>query len=107
MQIPEWSAKETDLFLKAHPEAKLIDVRTDEEYAIAHIDRALLVNDQEKATPILVLPKDTPLIFQCHHGVRSMQAAYWFQQKGFTNVINLQGGIDAWSQDVDSKVPRY
>ncbi len=107
MEIPELSPAETVAYLKVHPEAKLVDVRTDEEYAIAKITGAMLVNSQEKAAEILALPKDTPLIFQCHHGMRSLQAAIWFQQKGFTNVINLSGGIDAWSQDVDPTIPRY
>ncbi len=107
MEITELTAKEAHIFLSSHPEAKLIDVRTDEEYALAHISSAVLVNTQEKAQAILALPKETPLVFQCHHGMRSFQAAVWFQQKGFTNVFNLAGGIDAWSQDVDSSVPRY
>ncbi len=107
MDIKEWSCAETAEYLKSHPEAKLVDVRTEEEYARARIKGAILVNSQEKAEPILNLPKDTTLIFQCHHGVRSYQAAIWFQKKGFTNVVNMAGGIDAWSEEVDPSVPRY
>ena len=53
------------------------------------------------------LPKDTRLIVHCHHGGRSFQAAGWLMKRGFTNVTNMAGGIDAWSTDVDTAVPRY
>ena len=43
----------------------------------------------------------------CHHGMRSLQVATYLAQNGFTGVVNLQGGIDAWSQQVDAGVPRY
>ena len=53
------------------------------------------------------LDKATPIAFHCHHGGRSQNAAEHFLSKGFKNVYNLAGGIDAWSRDVDPKVPRY
>ena len=53
------------------------------------------------------LPRDRPIACLCHHGMRSMQVARYLQQQGFADVVNLQGGIDAWSTQVDSSVPRY
>ena len=53
------------------------------------------------------LPKETPLVFHCHKGGRSQAAAEHFADLGFTNVFNLAGGIDAWSQEIDPEVPRY
>ena len=53
------------------------------------------------------LPKDLPLAFLCHHGSRSAAAAERFRQLGFTRLYNVEGGIDAWSQQVDAAVPRY
>jgi monothiol glutaredoxin len=53
------------------------------------------------------LPKETTLVFFCHHGGRSAQAAQQFLTLGFRTVFNVQGGIDAWSMFVDSSVPRY
>ena len=47
------------------------------------------------------------LVFHCHHGGRSQRAAEYFRDQGFRNVHNLVGGIDAWSQEIDSSVPRY
>jgi monothiol glutaredoxin len=51
--------------------------------------------------------RETVLVFHCHHGGRSQQAAEHFAALGFTRVFNVVGGIDAWSQEVDPKVPRY
>ena len=48
-----------------------------------------------------------PIACLCHHGMRSMQVANYLTQSGFTEVVNLQGGIDAWSKQVDAGVPLY
>lgn len=48
-----------------------------------------------------------PIACLCHHGMRSLQVANYLAQSGFTEVVNLQGGIDAWSQQVDPSVPIY
>ncbi len=48
-----------------------------------------------------------PIACLCHHGMRSMQVANYLVQNGFTGVVNLQGGIDAWSKQIDPGVPLY
>lgn len=48
-----------------------------------------------------------PMACLCHHGMRSLQVANYLEQGGFAEVVNLQGGIDAWTQQVDPAVPRY
>ena len=53
------------------------------------------------------LPKDTALAFLCHHGRRSAEVAEHFRNLGFTRLHNVQGGIDAWSEQADTKVPKY
>lgn len=50
---------------------------------------------------------DQPIACLCHHGMRSLQVANFLTQSGFTEVVNLQGGIHAWSQQLDSGVPLY
>jgi rhodanese-related sulfurtransferase len=47
------------------------------------------------------------LVIYCHHGVRSLAAARWLATRGVAGVANLDGGIDAWSVEVDPGVPRY
>jgi rhodanese-related sulfurtransferase len=48
-----------------------------------------------------------PLVLVCHHGVRSLRAAGYLASLGFGQLINLQGGIDAWSRSVAPEIPRY
>ncbi len=53
------------------------------------------------------LGADHPIACLCHHGMRSLQVANYLAQSGFAEVVNLQGGIDAWSQRLDPSVARY
>ena len=53
------------------------------------------------------LNRDTETLVLCHHGVRSAQMCHWLSDRGFTNVKNIVGGIDAYSMVVDRTVPRY
>ena len=48
-----------------------------------------------------------PIACLCHHGMRSLQVANFLFQSGFTEVVNVQGGIDAWSKQVDTHIPVY
>jgi monothiol glutaredoxin len=82
------------------------DVRTEDERAIAKIEGSVLL-DADAAAKIEELPRDTPLYFLCHRGHRSLAAGQHFISLGFTEVYNVAGGIDAWSQEVDPNVPRY
>ena len=50
---------------------------------------------------------DRTLVVYCHHGIRSRMVADWLTAQGVPNVVNLEGGIDEWSQVVDPGVPRY
>lgn len=91
----------------ADREVQWLDVRESWEFEIAHLPEARLV-------PLMTLPgrvgglsRHLPVIVYCHHGVRSRMAANWLEQNGFEAVINLTGGIDAWSVDIDSSLPRY
>lgn len=85
---------------------RLIDVRTEQEWALARIQGATL-NTEDLAQEMMRWPKDTPIIFYCHFGQRSVDAASYFAGHSFSNVRSMTGGIDAWSLSVDSSVPRY
>ncbi len=84
----------------------LVDVRTPAERERAVIQGGRLL-DAAFQKELEALPKDTKLVFHCHHGGRSQNAAMEFAGLGFRNVHNLEGGIDAWSQEIDPSVPRY
>lgn len=105
-KVKPLSAKELKGWLDAQKVFELIDVRTDREREIARIQGAKAL-DKEGEERLLSLAKDTPIVFQCHHGVRSRSAAEHYLSQGFKNVYNLTGGIDAWSQEVDPNVARY
>jgi len=85
---------------------ELIDVRTEREREIASIQGARLL-DKDGEEHLAGLDKSTPVVFQCHHGIRSRSAAEHYLSQGFKNVYNLTGGIDAWSLQIDPKVARY
>lgn len=53
------------------------------------------------------LDSDRAVVCMCHHGMRSLQVAAYLERRGFPAVFNLHGGIDAWSNQVDPRVPRY
>ncbi len=85
---------------------ELFDVRTPDERAIAKIAVARHL-DESGAAHLEALPKDATIVFQCHHGMRSRRAAEQAIEHGFTRVFNLEGGIDAWSREIDPSVPTY
>jgi monothiol glutaredoxin len=85
---------------------RLIDVRTPGEWQTARIQGAELL-DSDLMAQLEALPKDTMLVFQCHHGHRSQRVAEQFVPLGFSRVYNLAGGIDAYSAEIDASVPRY
>ncbi len=86
----------------------LVDVREPEEYAVARIGGAELI-------PMRTIPqklthfedREEPLLFLCHHGVRSLQVAAWLRERGVENAQSVEGGIDAWSRRIDPAIPRY
>ncbi len=104
--IRQLSAPDLKAWLESGTAIELVDVRTEEERAIATIDGSRLL-DQTYHDALLLLDRDTPIVFQCHHGIRSQNAAEYFRREGFRNLYNLRGGIDAWSLLVDTSVPRY
>ena len=104
--VGQMEAEQLARLLREGAALRLFDVRTPEERAIAAIPGSCLL-DAETAAEVESLPKDAMLVFHCHHGGRSQQAADHFRSLGFRNVHNLKGGIDAWSREVDPSVPRY
>ncbi|HEB88891.1 MAG TPA: Grx4 family monothiol glutaredoxin [Deltaproteobacteria bacterium] len=105
-QVQAMTVRELEAEIESGESFELLDVRTPEERAIAAIPGSVLLNEEE-ATRIESLPRDTKLVLYCHHGGRSQQAAEQFVSLGFSRVFNVTGGIDAWSQEVDPDVPRY
>lgn len=101
------SPKDAAALLKKDPKARLLDVREEWETQAASIPNAVLLTKDLSQEIMAKAPKDAPLLFHCHHGIRSLDAASYFAGHGFTNVRSVTGGIDAWTRDVDPSVPRY
>jgi rhodanese-related sulfurtransferase len=85
----------------------LLDVREEWEYAYCHIADSLHVPLAAIPERITALDSGRETVLICHHGVRSHRAALYLQGRGFENLINLEGGIDAWAIRVDPAMPRY
>jgi len=105
-RVQSISATEVKALQDAGEDFWLLDVRPPAEAELASIEGAKLLT-KAVFTEVNALPKSTKIVLHCHHGMRSYQAAEHFTQQGFRNVHNLAGGIDAWSTDVDSDVPKY
>lgn len=84
----------------------LLDVRQPEEYATARIAGAVLIPLSELPERLAELPSDRPLVVMCHHGMRSAHAVRHLREAG-RDAVNLTGGIDAWSRQIDGAVPLY
>jgi adenylyltransferase/sulfurtransferase len=105
--VPTISVRELKTKMDMKEALTLIDVREPYEYEIARIDGSRLIPLGELETHVSELPRTGTLVLQCHSGGRSEHAVRILQEAGFENALNLVGGIDAWSVEVDPAVPRY
>ena len=85
----------------------LLDVRTREEFEAVKLPDAHLFTQELMQEILGTTDRKNLLVVYDHTGARSMDAAAYFQGHGFENVKSLRGGIDAWSAEVDPKLPRY
>ena len=86
----------------------LLDVREPWEFETARIDSAkLMPMGDVPSRAHQELDPEEHIVVMCHHGVRSMNVTVWLRQQGFEKVQSMRGGINAWSQLVDGKVPMY
>ena len=105
-QLPEWISSKS-----ASGNTVVLDVREPYEVQTA----CVTANGFELVTlpmgsiveKLSELDKDRPIACLCHHGSRSMQVAAYLSSQGFTHLANIEGGIHAWSSQVDPNVPTY
>jgi adenylyltransferase/sulfurtransferase len=105
--IPAISVHELKQKMEARENFVLIDVREPFEFEIARIDGARLIPLSELANRMGDLGRDDEIVIHCHSGMRSAEAVRLLRREGFTKVYNLDGGIDAWSNEIDPEVPKY
>jgi len=89
----------------------ILDVREMWECQLASVApqgcEVLIMPMQTVPDRLAELDKTRPIACLCHHGMRSMQVARFLASNGFEQVVNIDGGIDAWSMDNDSSIARY
>ena len=106
-EVNEISSEEASAILKQNPEIPLLDVRTPEERDSACIENSVLL-DQNLVEEILdSWDRNKKIIFICHVGQRSRQAAQYFTSQGFQQIYNISDGIKGWSNSVDYSIPQY
>jgi len=86
---------------------RVLDVREPWEHKVASLDAAELVPMNSIPARQSGLPRDATYVVLCHHGTRSAMVTEYLRSVGLTRVLNLEGGIDRWSVEVDPSVPRY
>jgi rhodanese-related sulfurtransferase len=96
-----------DYLREQSPPPLLLDVREPWEYEIAHIEGSVLVPLGRVPQLVNSEDPDREVVIICHHGVRSHHAGLFLEHHGFSRVINLVGGIDAWAREVDPALPVY
>ncbi|NOQ36606.1 MAG: rhodanese [Methylococcaceae bacterium] len=107
MAVKQISALALQKYLNDGETPLLLDVREPQEFEIAHIKGSVLIPLNQVSQQLDHLDKAQEIIVVCHHGVRSQNAANYMDYSGFTNTVNLTGGIDAWAIDCDKAMPRY
>jgi rhodanese-related sulfurtransferase len=92
---------------KEQERPQLLDVREPWEFGVCRIDGS--VNIPMRAVPVRTdeFAREQPLVVICHHGARSFQVGMFLERAGFSNVINLTGGVAAWAVEVDTSMPTY
>jgi adenylyltransferase/sulfurtransferase len=86
---------------------KVIDVREPDEYEIAHITGVPLLPLSQIEQRFTELDPNSQYYIHCKSGIRSMKALHFLRGQGFKYLKNVKGGITAWSEEIDSNVPRY
>jgi adenylyltransferase/sulfurtransferase len=104
--IPQLTVKELKRRIDAGEQVYILDVREPHEFKIAQIGGQLIPMN-EVPQRLSEIDREREVIVHCHHGVRSQRVAEFLKQAGYPQVVNLAGGIDAWSEQIDPKVPKY
>ena len=106
--MKQMPVRELSRWLAAPGDApQLLDVREPWEVELGMLPGALHIPMQEVPARVDELDPDRPVVCICHHGMRSMQVGLFLERRGFSDVINLAGGVDAWAREVDPRFPTY
>jgi len=107
MTTDEITVQELAAKREAGEDHVLLDVREPWELAVAKLEPCLPIPMGEVPARVGEIPRDVPVFVMCHGGVRSGRVVEYLRGEGFGNVVNVRGGIGAWSAEVDASVPGY
>jgi len=106
--IPQIPPAEAQRLLAKHgSNGILLDVREPSEYERVHVEGSLHIPMGQIGQRLGELDSAHTYVVMCHHGARSQQVALFMASRGYGQVSNLAGGIDAWAADLDPRLPRY
>jgi rhodanese-related sulfurtransferase len=110
--MQELNAQQLNAYLQSceqdnKPQPLLLDVRQPWEFEVCKIDNSQLIPMAQIPASIDELDSEREIVVICHHGIRSRRVCYYLEQAGFSNIINLSGGVAQWAQTVDNQMPTY
>ncbi len=106
--IPQLAPADAQALLQQQGDAAvLLDVREPSEYALVHIEGSRHIPMGQVPERLGELDSAHSYVVMCHHGARSQQVALFLASRGYGQVANLAGGIDAWAADLDPRLARY
>ena len=104
----EFSAAQLSDYLRQTADSPLLlDVREPWEFENARIEGSILIPMRSVPDRMQDFDPDQEVVVICHHGIRSRMVALYLERHGFSNVINLTGGVEAWARDVDPHMATY
>jgi rhodanese-related sulfurtransferase len=103
----EISPRDVQAMIDRGEQFLFVDVREKWEHDAARIEGAVLIPLRQIPANVQQISKAGKIVLLCHHGIRSMDAAVWLQSQGIKDAVSMSGGIDQWSREVDSSIPRY
>ncbi|MGB5210358.1 MAG: rhodanese-like domain-containing protein [Gammaproteobacteria bacterium] len=105
--MQEISPTDLESLLSGALQPVILDIREPWELALASLPMTLNIPMGQLPDRLSELDGERDIVVMCHHGNRSRQVVKFLEQSGFPRVINLCGGIDAWSDLVDPAIPQY
>lgn len=106
MNVPEISVQELQSLCEAGAKPFILDVRNPDEFNLCNLN-GYLIPINELSSRLNELNPNDHIVVHCHAGGRSRRATEYLIQQGFKNVFNLRGGITAWANEIDPKMPKY
>ena len=104
----EFTASELQGYLETAPARPLLlDVREPWEFDKAYIEGSTLVPMRTIPGCLQDFNPDQEIVVICHHGIRSRMIGLHLENHGFSNIINLTGGVEAWAREVDPHMASY